>query len=304
MIEGTDKALRDFASRTLYIEKNTYSAIAQMNEAYKSLSEDTLQDLAKDGEITATEMLELAKSNEKVATMMDTTGVSAASLANYYELLEEETITSYEATTNFIKALDKLNTVSNTVEDSFAFLDTFDVSRSQTEIGKQFGEMKDALVELYDMGAYGDQQLEDYILTFLGDTNWKKILKKNNGDMKAAIDDAMTEINTYGSNFYGMWSKLVEKGLEGVSIGVGGEVQFDVNKIGNLDNLKKQIQELGLSKEVADALIADAETYSADFENAFQQIGLKESFETWLSEAFVINGKRIIPEGQVEAMAK
>ena len=304
MIEGTDKALRDFASRTLYIEKDTYSAVAQMNEAYKSLSEDTLQDLAKDGEITATEMLELAKSNEKVATMMDTTGVSAASLANYYELLEEKTITSYEATTNFIKALDKLNTVSNTVEDSFAFLDTFDISRSQTEIGKQFGEMKDALVELYDMGAYGDQQLEDYILAFLGDTNWKKILKKNNGNMKAAIDDAMTEINTYGSNFYGMWSKLVEKGLEGVSIGVGGEVQFDVNKIGNLDNLKKQIQELGLSKEVADALIADAETYSADFENAFQQIGLKESFETWLSEAFVINGKRIIPEGQVEAMAK
>ena len=304
MIEGTDKALRDFASRTLHVEKDTYSAITQMNEAYKSLSEDALQDFAKDGQITATEMLELAKSNEKVATMMDTTGVSAASLANYYELLEEETITSYEATTNFIKALDKLNTVSNTIEDSFAFLDTFDISRSQTEIGKQFGEMKDALVELYDMGAYGDQQLEDYILTFLSDTNWKKILKKNNEDMKAAIDDAMTEINTYGSNFYGMWSALVEKGLEGVSIGVDGEVQFDVNKIGNLDNLKKQIQELGLSKEVADALIADAETYSADFENAFQQIGLKESFETWLSEAFVINGKRIIPEGQVEAMAK
>jgi hypothetical protein len=130
-----------------------------MNEFYKSLSPDTLQELAADGKIAATEILEMAKSNDKLATMMDTTGVSAAALGHYYELLEDGTISAYEATTNFTKALSEMNAASNTIEDSFAFIDTFEPSRSQTEISEYFSGMRESAMELYDMGAYGDQQL-------------------------------------------------------------------------------------------------------------------------------------------------
>jgi propanediol dehydratase large subunit len=130
-----------------------------MNEFYKSLSPETLQELAADGKIAATEILELAKSNDKLATMMDTTGVSAAALGHYYELLEDGIISAYEATTNFTKALSEMNAASNTIEDSFAFIDTFEPSRSQTEISEYFSDMRESAMELYEMGAYGDQQL-------------------------------------------------------------------------------------------------------------------------------------------------
>jgi hypothetical protein len=128
-----------------------------MNEFYKTLSSETLEELASDGQITATEMLDLAKTNEKLATMMDNTGVSASELGDYYELLTEGTISAYEATGNFVKALGELNAASNVIEDAFGFIDTFEPSRSQTEISEYFANMRESAMELYDMGAYGDQ---------------------------------------------------------------------------------------------------------------------------------------------------
>ena len=304
MLLSDNVALQDFAAKTLLVEKATYSATAQMNEFYKSLSPEALEELAKDGEITATEMLEMAKSNDKLATMMDTTGVSAASLAKYYELLEDGTLSAHEATTNFIQALDELNAASNAIENAFAFIDTFEPSRSQTEISDFFSEMRQSALDLYEMGAYGDQQLRDYILHFIGDTNWQAILDKNNGDMQAALDQAMAQINTYGENMYGTWKTLVEQGLQGVSMGKDGSIQFDMSQIGDLDQLKQQIMDMGWSEAMADALVADAQTFSVDLENQLDELGVAEMFETWLQGAMDVNGKTIIPKGQVEAMAE
>jgi hypothetical protein len=54
---------------------------------------------------------------------------------------------------------------------------------------------------------------------------------------------------------------------------------------------------MGWSEAMADALIADAQTFSADLQNNLDQLGVQSALETWLSEAFSINGKTIIPKG-------
>ena len=304
MLQSDSVAMQEFAAKTLALENKMYSATAQMNEFYKTLDSEALKDLATDGQITATEMLELAKTNEKLATMMDNTGVSAADLGNYYELLTEGTISAYEATGNFIKALSELNAASNAIEDAFGFIDTFEPSRSQTEISEYFADMRESAMELYDLGAYGDQQLKDYIEAFLGESNWQAIIDKNNGDMKDAIDEAMAQINSYGENLYGTWQTLIEQGLQGVFMGEDGSIQFDMSQIGSVEDLKQQILNMGWSEAMADALVADAQTFSANLQDNLDQLGIQNSFETWLSEAFSINGKTIIPKGQVKAMAK
>ena len=304
MLQSGDVALQEFATKTLALESATYSATAQMNEFYKSLSPETLQELAADGKIAATEIMELAKSNDKLATMMDTTGVSAAALGHYYELLEDGTISAYEATTNFTKALAELNAASNSIEDSFAFIDTFEPSRSQTEISDYFSDMRESAMELYEMGAYGDQQLQDYIEGFLGEDTWKQMIEDNVGDMKAAMYQAMAQINTYGENLYGAWQQLAAQGLEGISVGEDGAIQFDLEQIGNVENLKQQIMDMGWSDAMADALIADAQTFSAELSAGLKTVDVEKGLQTWLSEAMQINGKTIIPKGQIKAMAK
>jgi hypothetical protein len=114
--------------------------------------------------------------------------------------------------------------------------------------------------------------------------------------MKAAIDEAMAQINTYGENLYSAWKTLVEQGLEGVSMGEDGSIQFDMSQIGSVEELKRQIMDMGWSETMADALVADAQTFSADLQNNLDQLGIQNALETWLSEAFSINGKTIIPE--------
>ena len=303
MLQSSSIAVQEFALKTLALEDSMYSATAQMNEFYNSLNAEALEELAKDGKITALEMAEMAKTNSTLATMMENTGASAAELANYYELLEKGTIKASEATENFTKALGDLHAASNTIENSFAFIDTFEPARSQTEISEYFSSMRESAMELYDIGAYGDQQLKDYIEQFLGKDNWQKIIAKNQNNMKAAIDDAMKQINSYGENFYGTWKALAEQGLKGVTVGETGAIQFDVAQIGNLDSFKQQIIDMGWSEIYADALIADAQTFSADLEKELDKLGVAQMFETWLSGAINFDGKTIIPKEQVKAMA-
>jgi hypothetical protein len=41
----------------------------------------------------------------------------------------------------------------------------------------------------------------------------------------------------------------------------------------------------GWGEVVADALIADAQTFSADLEKSLSKVQIEESIETWLSQA-------------------
>lgn len=304
MYHSGEAYLQEFAESVWIIEQAAYSTSAQMDEFFHSLDSDSLKELAKDGKISGTEMLELAKTNEKLATMLDNTSVSAAALGHYYELLEEGAISTFEATENFVQALGELNAAENTIEDSFAFLDTFEPSRSSTEIGKYFGEMRTSLKELYDMGAYGDQQLQDYIVALLGEDNWQEILSSNDNNLKKAIDSAMSQIDTYGENLYGVWQELANAGMEGISFDDTGKLLFDLTAIGSVDELKQRIMDMGWSEAMADALVADAQTFSSDLAAGLKDVGIEQALTTWLSEQLVMGDERIITKSQVEIMAK
>jgi light-regulated signal transduction histidine kinase (bacteriophytochrome) len=49
MLQSTNEAVQEFAAKTILLEDTTYSATAQMNEFYKSLSAEALDELAEDG---------------------------------------------------------------------------------------------------------------------------------------------------------------------------------------------------------------------------------------------------------------
>lgn len=304
-LKSDNEQLKEFATNMLYAKKGLYSVTSQMNEFYKSMSSETLEKLAEDGKISATEILELAKSNEQLATMMDTTKVSAATLGKYYDLIKKKTLKAIEATDSFVVALDKLNSASNAIENSFAFIDTFEPSRSQTEISSYFSEMRETIMELYDKGAYGDKQLMDYIQAFLGEDNWSSLLSKNNNNLKTAIDQAISQINIYGDNLYQVWKSLAEnEDFEGVTLGKDGIIEFDLDIIGTTDNLKKKIMDMGWSETMAEALVADAQTFSSNLEKELKSVDIESALESWLANAFKLDKKTIIPKSQVAAMAE
>ena len=303
MLSDGNVKTRIFAQSVLELESSFYSATAQANEMYKALGSETLKELASDGKISSTELLELAKTNEKLSTMLETTGVSASTLGTYFELLEDGTLNAQNATDDFIRILEKLNRASATIEDSFGFIDTWEPSRSSTEISTAFGEMRDSMLELYNTGAFGDQALIDYIGAFIGEENWKAILAAHSGNIQAAMQQVMMQVKDFGTNFQAVWQSLVSAGaLTGVTMNADGAINFDFSQIESTDALRQQIIDAGWSKEMADALIADAQTYGQYVKEGLAALDVEEAFVEWLTTSVkLVGNEQIIDQAQFEA---
>ena len=306
MLENGSVAAKDFALNMIALKPAAYSATAQFNELYAILGQEALADLAKDGEITASEIQELSKESKDVATVLDTTGISASTLGTYFEMLENGALSAAEATDIFIQSLEKLNAASNTISETFAFLDNFEASKSQTDIGAGFQEIQEEITKLYDLGAYGDQRLIDYVKQFIGEEDWGELVAEKGGSVKAALDEIMPMVQSYGSNLYGLWEQFA--GLDNggmVSLGANGAIDFNLEQIGTVDQLKQQLMsQLNISEVVANAMIADAQTFSEGLSQGLNSLSLQDALGTWLSGALDVNGKKIISENQLKAFAE
>lgn len=306
MLLNGSEAATEFAIKMYAINPALYSVGSQVNELYDIIGEDTIKDLGKDGKITASEIMELAKSCDEINTVMDTTGISAGTLASYYEMLEDGTLDMVSATGDFIKVLEKLNAAQNTIQNSFAFIDNFEVERSQTEIGQSFQDMQTSMRELYDKGAYSDAQLVDYVKTFIGEENWGDLIREKGGDMKAAMDEVMKTLPENGENMYQSWKAFAQTDNSGMaSLDANGGIQFDMTQFTNIDELKQQIMSsLNVSEVMAEAMIADAQTFSSDFSQGLQALSIEDALTEWISSAVEVNGKKIISEKELQAFAK
>ena len=289
---------------------SAFSAEAQVEELYNSLDSDTLTALREDGNITATEMLELAKTNKTVADAMANTGIGASDLADYYNLLGKGLITAADAGTGFLNVLTAINAAQSTIDDSFAFLDTFEASRSETEIGSGMAEIVANFRELYSKGAYSDTALKDYAEAIMGDS-WKQIEQDSSLNDKQKMEKVAAQVEALpeeGENFYTLWKDFAQNsGTDIVSLGQDNSIMFDGSKIENLKQLEQALIDYGYSVEFAKGMIADAQTFGIGTEDLFEQISQQDALKTFVSQGLISekDGKKILTlsESQLKLIA-
>lgn len=303
-LESSSEAVRMLSEGIQGLDLDLYSVTNQANEFYTALDEDTFKELREDGEITGTELAELSNKFPQLQDLLDNTGVSINSLGDYFNLLEEGVLSTDDATLDFLQTLDKLKAAENTIRDTFTFMDTFEPSRSQTEISDYFSDMRERMTELYEKGAYSDNQLVDYAKAVVGEDKWQQIVQESNNNMQTAMSQVMQQVQSYGENLYGAWVQFASSDNGGMAaVGSDGSIQFDMEAIGSVDNLKNAIMEQGRSEEFANAMIAEAQTYTANFKQALSQLSLGDALADWLKDAFVIDDKLKLSEKEVQAFA-
>lgn len=289
---------------------SAFSAEAQVEELYNSLDNDTLAELREDGNITATEMLELAKTNKIVADTMANTGIGASDLADYYNLLGKGLITAADAGTGFLNVLTAINAAQSTIDDSFAFLDTFEASRSETEIGSGMTEIVANFRELYSKGAYSDAALKDYAKAIMGDS-WEKIEQDSSLNDKQKMERVAAQVEALpeeGENFYTLWKDFAQNsGTDMVSLGEDNSILFDGSKIENLKQLEQALIDYGYSVEFARGMIADAQTFGIGTEDLFEQISQQDALKTFINQGLISekDGEKILTlsESQLKLIA-
>lgn len=273
--DETDNAFSEVASTML----QNISVADQMSEAFYGLSEDELKSFSEDP--SAKQVLALSKTNEKVSQMLENTGISFSAFGRILEQLQEGIISTTDLTDSYISALQKMYRSQDIIEDTFARIDDYNSSltESQTAISDFYNSQRKEIEELYDKGAYGDKRLHQMIINLFGEDNWNKALE--NSGYKEAIDTFMGKIKQLNGTFYEMFASLPKNNIW--SVDSSGSVVTNLNGINGTQDLVDKFMELThVSKETAEAAIADLQTFSSDLSLQLQQLDYSAGMEDLL----------------------
>ena len=278
VVDETDNAFKDVAFSML----QNISVADQMSEAFYGLSEDELKSFSEDP--GAKQVLALSKTNEKVGQMLENTGTSFSAFGRILEQLQEGIISTTDLTDEYISALQKMYRSQDIIEDTFARIDDYNSSlaESQTAISDFYNSQRKEIEELYDKGAYGDKRLHQMIINLFGEDNWNKALE--NSGYKEAIDTFMSKIKQLNGTFYEMFASLPENNIW--SVDSNGSIVTNLDSIKNTQQLIDEFARLAkVSKETAEAAIADLQTYSSDLSLQLQQLDYAGGMEDLLKSA-------------------
>ncbi len=276
--DETDNAFSEVASTML----QNISVADQMSEAFYGLSEDELKSFSEDPD--AKQVLALSKTNEKVGQMLENTGTSFSAFGRILEQLQEGIISTTDLTDEYISALQKMYRSQDIIEDTFARIDDYNSSltESQTAISDFYNSQRKEIEELYDKGAYGDKRLHQMIINLFGEDNWNKALE--NSGYKEAIDTFMSKIKQLNGTFYEMFASLSKNNIW--SVDNNGSIVTNLDGIKDTQQLVNEFASLAkVSKETAEAAIADLQTYSSDLSLQLQQLDYAGGMEDLLKSA-------------------
>ena len=297
----------DYAALGAALKKNTVeitSAAKQAKYIYESIDSDTMSDLFEDSVLTKDEVIELTKTLPDLRTMLDANSLSASTLATYFTKVHSGMLDINTTAQEFIVALDKINKAQNIITDSLDYVNSFSASESQQGITDAFIDWRESMETSLERGQYGDQNLIDYSKAILGLDNWNKYYAEFEGNLQKVEELALSKIQLWGDNFYGLWSAFAGESSI-VSIGSSGEISFDLSQISSIDELRQELMDtFDISEEVAEAAIADAQTYSSTLTEELKKLSLDDSIKTLLESSFIDGTSVIVSKAELSVIAE
>lgn len=260
----------------------TISVADQMSEAVYSLSTDELKTFAEDP--SAKQVLALSKTNEKVGQMLKNTGASFSAFGRILQQVQNGVISATDLTDEYISALTKMYRSKDVIEDTFARIEDFNssLSESQTAISDFYNSQRKEIEELYNKGAYGDKRLHQMIINLFGEDAWNEALEGTG--YKQAIDSFMGKIKQLNGTFYQMFASLPQNNIW--SVDSNGSIVTNLDGITSTQQLIDEFARLAkVSTETAEAAIADLQTYSSDLSLQLQQIDYAGGMKDLLKSA-------------------
>ena len=282
------------------------SATNQVKEFYMNLTSDKLNELFKDGELTATSLYGMTGAFKDLDAIVETTEVSMGTLAIVLNDLRSGILSVDNLTQNFVKTLDTLNKSSVITQDSIARAKNFKEGDSGTLFGEKAGEISKKLSTIFAERRFNDPIIEDYFDFLFGEDAWDKALKDAGRNAEEALSKYMASIRNIAEdqNFEDFWA-----GTADVSGGLwshdGDKISFNLEGFDTLEDYINKIAELtGFSKDFIEAAISDAQTWSRDFKNVVDKMNTTTAFNEYLNGLKVVNGQVSLDIKQLQEIYK
>lgn len=283
-IQSTESDVSALGQSMLITSEDAVSTANQFQYFLKSADfsdmNDQLEDFVEEnGKITSSNVEELANSCSSLKQMLDQTGISASTAAGIINGIYVGDLGIDDLTDSLIIALSAFGKFDSVVDSAFDTIANFDPGRDTREIGDWVNEAADTVIEMYDNGEYGNEQLQNYLKLLFGEDQWDAALLAAGGKLDQVEGQFVDRLRVLEENLYGAWHELAtseqyQSQLSEYNAAQGTNIQISELSDGSIELLTngattdQVIQGLmeayDISKEYAEMLLTDFYNFSGD----------------------------------------
>lgn len=283
-IQSTESDVSALGQSMLITSGDAVSTASQFQYFLKSADfsemNDQLEDFVEEnGKITSSNVEELANSCSSLKQMLDQTGMSASVAANIINGIYVGDLGVDDLTDSLIIALSAFGKFESVVDNAFNTIENFDPGRDTGEVGDWVNNVADTVIEMYDNGEYGNEQLQNYLKLLFGEDQWRDALLAANGQLDQVEAQFVDRLRILEGNLYGAWHELAtseqyQTQLSEYNAAQGTNIQISELSDGSIELLTNGattdqvvqglMEAYDISKEYAEMLLTDFYNFSGD----------------------------------------
>ena len=283
-IQSTEQDISALGQAMLVTSEDSLSTANQFqyfleSADFSEMNEQIAEFVEENGRITSANVKELAASCGNLSQMLNQTGMSADTAARLLNGINTGNLGIEDITDSLIIAISAFGKLDSVVESAFSTIDNFDPGRDTGEVGDWVNNVADTVIEMYDNGEYGNQQLQNYLKLLFGEEQWSQAVKNAKGNLDVAEKEFVDRLRVLEGNLYGAWHELAtasqyQENLAAFNQENDTNIQISELNDGTIDLITngattdQVVQALAdaynISKEYAEMMLTDFYNFSGD----------------------------------------
>lgn len=283
-IQSTEQDISFLGQAMLVTSEDSLSTANQFqyfleSADFSNMNEQIADFVEENGKITSANVDELAASCGNLSQMLAQTGMSADTAARLLNGINSGRLGIEDITDSLIIAISAFGKLDSVVENAFNTIDNFDPGRDTGEVGDWVNNVADTVIEMYDNGEYGNQQLQNYLKLLFGEEQWNEAVQSAKGNLDVAEREFVDRLRVLEGNLYGAWHELAtstqyQNNLSQFNEANDTNIQISELSDGTIDLITngattdQVVQALAdaynISKEYAEMMLTDFYNFSGD----------------------------------------
>lgn len=285
-IQSTEQDISALGQAMLVTSEDSLSTANQFqyfleSADFSEMNEQIAEFVEENGRITSANVKELAASCGNLSQMLNQTGMSADTAARLLNGINTGNLGIEDITDSLIIAISAFGKLDPVVESAFSTINNFDPGRDTGEVGDWVNNVADTVIEMYDNGEYGNQQLQNYLKFLFGEEQWSQAVQNAKGNLDVAEKEFVDRLRVLEGNLYGAWHELAtasqyQENLAAFNQENDTNIQISELNDGTIDLITngattdQVVQALAdaynISKEYAEMMLTDFHNFSGDLQ--------------------------------------
>ena len=314
--ESTNQYIKDTANAILNNKESIqqFSNSAQVNyfllsESFESLEEELQKFIDENGEISSSNIKELAQANGTLNQLLKNGAITAKGLATALNGIQNSTISVTNLNDAIIAALNSMDDLDGIVKDTIDDLNSFDPGFDENDITGFIDKVYKNATENIGKGAWGNNQMRNYMQYIFG--SFDEQYTPDMGDYGQAYKTWLTQqtawLEANKENMFSAWSDFaatLDNGMLDVAeiYERDGEIIINANGMTTEQLIQAMVNTGQVTEQQARMMIGDFKNYSADFRHELDAADLPGAIQAWYDALPEINGQKIYDESDLETL--